>query len=154
MLPEAVEKLIRRAIEPAAYYGAVVWQSAAYNERRLAPLEKAMRQACLLLAGTFFILFSLAMIAVDVDRCFVKTLSPSDVTLPCSVGVSRARERCLSCQLRLETPFSGPGHELTNRSRRITSPCGYIMNSLNLISPSPNTVTSLLLLSFGAALPQ
>ena len=45
MLPEAVEKLISQVIEPAAYYGAEVWQNGAYNERKLAPLEKAMRQA-------------------------------------------------------------------------------------------------------------
>ena len=53
MLPEAVEKLISRVIEPAAYYGAEVWQNGAYNERKPAPLEKAMRQACLLLSGSF-----------------------------------------------------------------------------------------------------
>ena len=53
MLPEAVEKLVSRVIEPAAYYGAEVWQNGAYNDRKLAPLEKAMRQACLLLSGTF-----------------------------------------------------------------------------------------------------
>ena len=53
MLPEAVEKLFSRVIEPAAYYGAEVWQNGAYNDRKLKPLEKAMRQACLLLSGTF-----------------------------------------------------------------------------------------------------
>ena len=53
MLPAAVEKLVHMAIEPAAYYGAVVWQSVAYSARTLAPLEKAIRQACLLLAGAF-----------------------------------------------------------------------------------------------------
>ena len=53
MLLEAVEKLVSRVIEPAAYFGAEVWQRAAYNERTVGPLEKAMRQACLLLAGTF-----------------------------------------------------------------------------------------------------
>ena len=39
MLPEAVEKLVGRVIEPAAYYGAEVWQCVAYNERKLAPLN-------------------------------------------------------------------------------------------------------------------
>ena len=53
MLPEAVEKLVSRVIEPAAYFGAEVWQRAAYNERTAGHLEKVMRQACLLLAGTF-----------------------------------------------------------------------------------------------------
>ena len=59
-------------------------------------------------AGGFFCTFS------------AQSLSPSDVTLPCSVGVSRAQGRCLSCQLRLGTSFSGPEHELTHHSRRVT----------------------------------
>ena len=82
------------------------------------------------------------------------TLSPSDVTLPCSVRVNRAKGCCLSCQLRLGTPFSGLTHELTHHSRRVTSAGDYIMHNLNLVLPSPNTVTSLPLLSSGAALPR
>ena len=41
MLPEAVGKLVSRVLEPAAYYGAEVWQAVAYNERKLAPLRKS-----------------------------------------------------------------------------------------------------------------
>ena len=54
MLPAAVEKPVHVAIEPAAHYGAVVWQNVACSARKLAPLEKAIRQSCLLLAGAFF----------------------------------------------------------------------------------------------------
>ena len=37
MLTEAVEKVVSRVMEPVAYYGAEVWQVAAYNERKLPP---------------------------------------------------------------------------------------------------------------------
>ena len=53
LLPEAIEKLVGRVIEPAAYYGAEVWQPVAYDKQKLALLEKALRQACLLLSGSF-----------------------------------------------------------------------------------------------------
>ena len=53
MLPETVVKLIIGVIEPTGYHGVEVWQSIAYNTRKLAPIEKVMRQACLLLAGSF-----------------------------------------------------------------------------------------------------
>ena len=53
-----------------------------------------------------------------------------------------------------EALFSGSGGWMTQLPRHVASPREYVMDKLNLSRPSPNTVTSLPLLSFGAALPR
>ena len=92
-----------------------------------------------LCSETFYFGHRLKALDSFVGACFTcfrslagSVVSPSDVTLPCSGRVHRARGCCLSCQLRLGTLFSGPEHKLTHHSGRVTSAGEYIMRNLNV----------------------
>ena len=53
LYPAAVETLVSKALEPAAFFGSECWMKAGASATVLAPLEEVMRQAALCITGGF-----------------------------------------------------------------------------------------------------